>query len=362
MSGPSEACAQCLRRSWLLVRLAAHLEPVRARVLELLPLSDEDLIKAVGGRSANSVAREFEAFDPGPERTRLARAGVASLCRHGASYPQPLTELQAPPGALFVAGDPGTLGSQLASPAVAIVGSRRAGSYGVEMASSLAGELAGAGLPVISGMAAGVDAAAHRGALGAAGATIAVLAAGPERPYPAANRSLHARIRRAGAIISELPPGSPGWRWAFPARNRIIAGLAAMTIVVEAGEGSGALITAEVAGHLGRTVGAVPGRVGSPGSVGPHALLADGARIVRGAQDVLDALFGVGQRRLEATAPASLSAREALLLQRIAAGLDADSASGQVGLSAEEGLAQLTALELAGHLRRGAGGGFTVTT
>ncbi len=362
MSLPSSACPECLRRSWLLVRLAAHLERGRTRVLELLALGDEELVDAVAGRRADTVSRELVAFDAEPERQRLVRAAVTAICRHDRFYPPALKDLEAPPAALFLAGDLELLRRMLASYPVAIVGSRRAVSYGREMAGSLARQLSGAGMSVISGMALGVDGAAHRGALAGPGGTIAVLAAGPERPHPAANRSLHLRIQREGAVLSELPPGSAAWRWAFPARNRIIAALAAMTIVVEASERSGALITAEAARQLGRPVGAVPGCVGSPGAAGPNALLAEGARIIRGGQDVLDAVFGVGLRKLEPVGHPPLSAAQAMLLEQIAAGRDTEGALAVAGLSPEQGLAELAELELAGHLHRRTGGGFTVTS
>ena len=147
----------------------------------------------------------------------------------------------------------------VAADRVAIVGARRATEYGLQQARGSGRGLAAAGLTVVSGMALGVDAAAHVGALEADGLTLAVLACGPERPYPASKRRLHARIADAGAIIAELPPGTPPRRWCFPARNRIIAALGLATVVIEAGERSGSLITAGQAADLGREVGAVPG-------------------------------------------------------------------------------------------------------
>jgi DNA processing protein len=174
---------------------------------------------------------------------------------------------------------------------VTVVGARRASSYGREVARELGRELAAAGLVVVSGLAFGIDACAHRGAL-EAGLSFAVLGCGADVAYPAAHRSLWRRIGETGVILSELPPGTGPWRWTFPARNRIMAALGAMTVVVEAAERSGSLITADLAADLGRDLGAVPGPVGSRLSAGPNNLLAGGACVVRDAQDVLDAMLG----------------------------------------------------------------------
>ncbi len=184
-----------------------------------------------------------------------------------------------------------------------IVGARRATSYGREVARELGRELAAAGMVVVSGLAFGIDACAHRGALDA-GRTIAVLGCGPDIAYPAAHRSLWRQICEKGLVISELPPGAAPWRWTFPARNRIMAALAGMTVVVEAAARSGSLITADLAADLGRDLGAVPGPVTSRASAGPNNLLAGGACVVRDAQDVLDAMLGAGAKRLDRGGPA----------------------------------------------------------
>ena len=151
---------------------------------------------------------------------------------------------------------------------------------------------------VLSGMAFGIDACAHRGAL-ESGRSVAVLGCGPDVAYPAAHRSLWRRIQENGLVLSELPPGTGAWRWSFPARSRIMAALAGLTVVVEAAEGSGSLGTAEIAADLGREVGAVPGPVSSRVSAGPNCLLSDGANVVRGAEDVLDVLLGPGVRGVQ---------------------------------------------------------------
>ena len=156
---------------------------------------------------------------------------------------------------------------------------------------------------VVSGLAFGVDACAHRGAI-EAGRTIAVLGCGPDTAYPAAHRSLWRQICEKGLVISEFPPGAGPWRWTFPARNRIMAALAGMTVVVEAAARSGSLITADLAADLGRDLGAVPGPITSRASAAPNNLLAGGACVVRDAQDVLDAMLGAGAKRLDRGGPA----------------------------------------------------------
>ena len=210
-------------------------------------------------------------------------------------YPAGLRDAADAPWALIGRGDPGLLDGLEPFGAVTIVGARRATSYGREIARELGRELAAAGMIVVSGLAFGIDACAHRGALDA-GRTIAVLGCGPDIAYPAAHRSLWRRISEEGLVLSELPPGAAPWRWTFPARNRIMAALAGMTVVVEAAARSGSLITADLAADLGRDLGAVPGPVTSRASAGPNDLLAGGACLVRDAQDVLDAMLGAGRR------------------------------------------------------------------
>jgi DNA protecting protein DprA len=155
--------------------------------------------------------------------------------------------------------------------------------------------LCAAGVTVVSGLALGVDAAAHRGALAAGDAAIAVLACGADVAYPPSHRGLYERIRSRGVVVSELPPGTPPMRWSFPARNRLMAALGELTVVVEAKERSGSLITATFAEQLGRDVGAVPGQVTGKRAAGSNRLLRDGARVIRGPEDVLDELFGIGE-------------------------------------------------------------------
>lgn len=359
------ACEACLARGWLLSRLGGHLEVHRARIQELLELSQDELIDAVGGRSGASLHQALAELTGEELRAQVSEAGLEVVCRCRPDYPGRLRDLRTAPAALYVAGGLDRLRAMLDGDVVAIVGARRASSYGLEVARSLAGDLAGAGVPVLSGMAIGVDAAAHSGALdrgpARGGATGAVLPGSASNPYPPSRRALHRRIVAVGVVVSELPPGSGVWRWAFPARNRVIAALAGMTVVVEAGERSGSLVTAGIARRLGRPLGAVPGRITSPQARGSNQLLAEGAQVVRGAQDVLDVLYGSGVRPLARRPRPALEPSLERLLAVLAGGADSASALQAAGLSARSGLAALAELELAGLVRRGPGGSYTVT-
>lgn len=354
------ACVDCLRRTWLLGRLAGHLDRVRDRIDALLELDDEELIAAVAGARRPAVIREHRAFDPDGARARNVAAGVATMCRCDSAYPDGLRALAARPAVLHVVGGLDRLSELLGATPVAVVGARQASPYGLEVAGALSRGLASAGVAVISGMARGIDSAAHQGALGAQGPTVAVLAAAPERAYPASARRLHRRISERGALVSELGPGAETRRWMFPARNRIIAALSAMTVVVQGRPASGALVTARRAAELHRIVGAVPGQVTSRLSAGPHGLLREGAEVVRGPQDVLDALFGVGARPLPDRRRSDLAPELAVLLDAIADGHEVAAAFARAGLDVDDGLAGLASLELGGWLRRGSGGSFSV--
>ena len=361
-AGPSshQACDACIGRSWLLNRLAGHLELARGRIELALELGDAELVAAVGGDQRRAVLRELRLLDVDQLRLHAAAVGVELICRCDRAYPDRLQALSSPPAVLHVAGGMGRFLRLAGGEPVAIVGARSASPYGLEVARSLARGLARAGLAVVSGMALGVDSAAHAGALAGEGATVAVLPCGADRPYPAAKRALHSQIRAHGAAVSELPPGSKAWRWTFPARNRIIAGLSAMTVVVEAGQRSGALLTAAFARGLGRPLGAVPGRITSLLSTGPNALIGAGASVVRGPQDVLETLFGAGAPAAPADDRRDLAPELRLLLRAIGDGHDTPAALSRAGLAAQEGLAALATLELAGYVRREPGGRFSV--
>lgn len=213
----------------------------------------------------------------------LRSSGARLVLWGEADYPQPLAAIPGAPAALYVAGDIGTLrASQLA-----MVGARRASPLGRAIARELAGALTQSGLTITSGLAIGIDAASHDGALRAGGRTVAVLGTGLDRIYPAENAGLAARILAAGALVSEFPPRTGARPQHFPLRNRIISGLALGTLVIEAAEGSGSLTTARHALHQGREVFAVPGSIRNPLSWGCHKLIRDGAHLVAGPSDVL---------------------------------------------------------------------------
>ncbi len=333
----------------------------------MLGLGDEELLRAVGGRRAGELARRLGELDPAQPRADAREVGLEVICRCDPAYPIRVRELENPPAVLHVAGGMTRFLAAAAAEPVAIVGSRSASSYGTSVARSLARSLARAGVPVISGMAVGIDSAAHRGALEArdrepagGGTTIAVLPGSADQPYPRGGCGLHRRVVREGSAISELPPGVGVRSWMFLARNRIIAGLAAMTIVVEAGSRSGALLTARCAAALGRELGAVPGRITAPQAAGSNRLLKQGANVVCSAQDVLDLLFEAGSRTAPADDRPDLSQRLRAVLAAIEQGHDTPGALLGQGILAADGLAALASLELAGYVRRGAGGRLTV--
>jgi DNA processing protein len=338
----------------LLRELAGHLEAVRKEIEEALELADEELIAAVGGRRRRVLDRRLARVRPGPLLHEAQAAGLETVCRCDRDYPARLRYLPAPPAVLFVAGE------LMADDAVAIVGARRASSYGLETARSLGRGLAAAGLTVVSGMAIGIDSAAHDGALAAGGSCVAVLPGPAGDPYPRSRRRLHAQIIRTGAAVSELPPRTSVRRWMFIARNRIIAALSAATVVVEASGRSGALVTAAAARRLGRPVGAVPGRITTPQAAGTNELLAEGAFVVRGAQDVLDAAYGIGVRSAACEQRPDLvpDAREVLLA--LASGRDSAEALAAANVAPGRTLAVLAWLELSGYIRREPGGRFAV--
>ena len=356
----SGACDQCLARPWLLGALSGHLDRQRAQIEELLALGDGDLIAAVGGGLRGELTRQLDCLDADSVRWRALDAGLEPICRCDPAYPQRLTALAAAPAVLYVAGGLERFLALASADPVAVVGARRASSYGIEVARSLGRGLASAGVAVVSGMALGIDSAAHDGALSGEGQTIAVLPGPADAPYPRSRQRLYRRLVSTGVAVSELPPGVPVRRWMFPARNRLIAALAAMTVVVEAGARSGALLTAARARELGCPLGAVPGRVTSAQSVGPNRLLAEGASVVRDPQDVLDAVFGAGVRAAPRETRPELDAEASALLRAIAAGHDTAGALARAGVAPDRGLAALAALELAGYIRRGAGGRFAV--
>jgi DNA processing protein len=215
----------------------------------------------------------------------VGRALIRTVWRSDAAYPALLREIPDPPERLYLAGKDLEQG-----PAIAVVGSRRATRYGLEVAHWLAAELASDGLTVVSGLARGIDAAAHRGALSVGGSTIAVMGCGLDICYPASHRSLFNKIAEQGSLISEHQTGTPPLAFHFPIRNRIIAGMTLGVVIVEGVPNGGAMITARLAMEFGREVFAVPGAVHSRSSLGPHLLIRDGARLAGSAAQILEDL------------------------------------------------------------------------
>lgn len=283
-----------------------------------------------------------------------------------AAYPERLRMLTDPPLALFARGDPDLLGI----PQLAVVGSRHPTTGGARTARQFAAHLAAAGLVISSGLAAGIDAAAHAGALAADGLTLAVAGTGLDRVYPAGNRDLAHRIAAKGLLISEFPIGTPPRPGNFPRRNRIIAGIAVGTLVVEAALQSGSLITARLASEAGREVFAIPGSIHNPMARGCHRLIRDGAKLVETADDVLEELGpllsdvalapGALSTMASDSDPLSLDSQERDVLA--AMGFDpttTDEIVERTGFPANEVSSILLLLEMRGHVSSGAGGQFT---
>jgi DNA processing protein len=282
-------------------------------------------------------------FDVAGYLAGLAAAGVRWLARSDSAFPPLLRAVHDPPAGLFVRGAAEV--DLLGRAAVAIVGARSCSPYGAQVARMLGRELAAAGLVVVSGLARGIDGEAHRGALDAGGVTVAVLGCGIDRDYPASHAELAARIRATGLAVSEYAPGVEPAPWRFPARNRIIAGLCAATVVVEARERSGALITADLALEEGREVFAVPGEITSALSRGTNDLLRLGATPLTGSGDVLE-LFGLSPAAATAV---DLSETADNVLGRLRDGpASADELARATRLGADALASALTELELAG--------------
>jgi DNA processing protein len=368
-----DACHTCLRRAHLVAHLAARIaalldRPTR-RPRGLLALPDDRLIAAVAGTDDEDARRCVEGFDSDLARADLERRGCFAVCRHAAAYASKLTDLVDPPPVLFGVGNAEAVARLAREPVVTLVGTRRASPHGLGMAYKLGRELGAAGIPVVSGLALGIDAAAHDGCLSGGGSAVAVLAGGADIPYPRRNRELYQRIVSSGAVVSELPPGQAAFKWSFPARNRIMAGFAAMTVLVEASDPSGSLITAEFARDLGRSVGAVPGRVTAKATVGTNGLLRDGAAVIRKAEDVLDELYGVGMRGVEGETTADDPPRRRrrpraaprpepddpvlrAVLEAVEAGHGVDGVAQEAGLDARAARAALGRLEADGYIAR----------
>ncbi len=347
------------------------------------------------GRSALAgvIGRELADAVLAPPPDELIERALAWAAEPGShvltladeAYPRTLLDIADPPVLLYVKGDP----ALLQRPAIALVGARSATAQGEANAAAFAQSLAEAGLTIVSGLALGVDAAAHRGALAAGsvgspgGGTVAVIGTGIDRIYPARNAALAREIAVSGAIVSEFPLGTPPLQHNFPRRNRIIAGLSQGVLVVEAALNSGSLITARLATESGREVFAIPGSIHNPLARGCHRLIRDGAKLVETAEDVIEELRGrlgwaapapapKGRRRQGGKAAASHADTPAQPLQQTVPGLDDEAArvlqiighdpvdidtlAGRCGLTVDALYAILLPLELDGHLARLPGG------
>jgi DNA processing protein len=380
------ACVECLRHSWLLALLSTRLgyqARDRVRLLALLALGDEQLIQAIGGRRRRELRERYARFAPGQVRSG---PGVETICRHRRGYPGGLVRAgERAPWMLYVAGGAvGRLEELSAAPAVAIVGSRQATDYGMEMARSLARGLSASGVTVVGSLADGIAVAAQEGALEAGGKALTVLDGGLDVACPARRRALHGRLLGAGCVVGELPCRCKPQNWCDTARERTVVGLAQLTIFVEADENPAELQGAQIARALGRTVAAIPGRVTSPVSQGTHALLLDGAALVRGPGDALELLYaGIAPRdplgdphalpsaprgtdtqlstgawRGTGTTPgaAALEPRLQATLEQVGAGRDTPAKLSAASADAGEALLALGELELMGLLTRGDGG------
>jgi DNA processing protein len=272
------------------------------------------------------------------------------VIRHGsAEFPPLLAEIPNPPPVLWTRGDRSLFGG----PCVAIVGARAATRDGRDIAYQLASDLTRAGIVVVSGLARGIDSAAHIGALDAKGRTIAVLGTGIDRVYPSENKDLHERIAADGLLVTEFPPGAPPDLFHFPQRNRIISGLSKAVVVVEAREKSGSLITARLAGDQGRDVMVIPGQIRTGQNRGGHALLRDGAKLVESAVDILQELgmesLGLPRRSPETEGgPASAQSVE----------FTVDDIAREMKVTPGEALARLLEWELTGEIQRIGSGRF----
>jgi DNA processing protein len=347
--------------SWLQLTLTPGLGAAAKRGLRKqfgLPETVPGATRAHLERAAGPAAAELlrpEGIAPAIERSlRWAQdPGHAIVTLADAAYPRLLLEIQDPPPLLYAVGRL----ELLERPALAVVGSRNATTQGARNAEQFAQAFSEAGLTIVSGLAVGIDAAAHRGGLAGAGSTIAVLGTGVDVVYPRQNAALAQRIAESGLLLSEFPLGTAGAAHHFPRRNRLISGLTQGCLVVEAALASGSLITARAAAEQGREVFALPGSIHSPLSKGCHALIKQGAKLVESADDVLAELTafrrtGYASTRTRQAAPEN----EPLLVQMGFDPVDVDSLCARTGLAAKQVTAELLRLELAGQVAALPGG------
>ena len=357
------ACTECLRRAWLLSELSAILDlncRADGRLFKLLALDDGELIEAVGGRRRAELERRYTSFraDRHAHTDRLVE-----LCAHDARYPHGLKSIGICP-LLHVAGGMERLRELTDRPVVAVTGTHAASDYGLTIASDLARGLAASGVTVAAPQIGGISAAALSGALASRGATLTIAGSGLDMAPQARQRSLRAALSSGGCAVSELPCGVNGRRWGIASAERMLAALASVTLVIEARERPRELSVAHFAKSLGRPVAAIPGRITSPVSAGCHALLRDGAQLVRGAADVLELLYEVGHPASEPEQDepphVELEPRLQKMLERVDAGADTPGKLAGEQADVGEVLRALSELELLGLLSRGDGGRYVV--
>jgi DNA processing protein len=363
------ACADCRRRSWLLGELSAILDlncRADGRLFALLALDDAELVQALGGRRRDALQRGYASFRADwPPRARE----VTELCMHDGRYPRELRATGICP-MLHVEGGLERLLELTRRPVVAIFGTSRASDYGRAAASDLARGLAASDVTVAGLPSGGIAAAALAGALEGGGGTLAISGSGLDAAPAARRRALRSQLMNGGCAASALASGVDGRRWGVASAERMLAALATVTLVVEAHERERELAPARAARSLGKTVAAIPGHVTSPGARGCHALLRDGARLIRDAADVLELLYetdGHAPARPAAAAvsdrlEAQLEPRLRAMLERVGAGEDTPGRLAGGQHDAAEVLRALSELELLGLLSRGDGGRYVVRT
>ncbi len=322
-------------------------------------------VKGVGPVISTTITGWRDHFDLAREEQRMAQAGVAFITTRDPGYPKLLKEINDPPIGLYRRGR-----HEFPEPCIAIVGSRRTTLYGQSIAKKLGGELARLGFCVVSGLARGIDTAAHEGALAAGGKTAAVLGTGIDLIYPPENLGLYRQLEETGAILSEFPFGRRADKQSFAMRNRIVSGMCEAVVVVESDVSGGAMITARFAGEQGRLLFAVPGRIDQNSSAGCHQLIRDGATLLTSVDDILSELSyldglrpaAIGEKAVDVVAgrPATLTDDEARVFECFRGGsiLSPDALAAQTDLSAAQVSAILMMLELKRLIAKHADGMF----
>lgn len=323
-------------------------------------------VRGVGPETSAAIQGWPQHFEIAREEQRLAQAGAVFITPRDEGYPKLLREIHDPPIGLYRKGD-----YLFGQPCIAVVGSRRTTLYGQSVAKKLGADLARLGFCVVSGLARGIDTAAHEGALSVEGKTVAVLGCGLDIVYPPENLDLYRRIAETGAVISEFPFGRKADRQTFPMRNRVVSGICEAVVVVESDVSGGAMITARFAGEQGRLIYAVPGRIDQPSSAGCHQLIRDGATLFTGIDDILSelnyldglrprAIETEGQRSLLEQLMPQLSAEEKRVAAAFAGGglMGVDALAAATGLGASEVSAALMMLELKKLVSKRADGTF----